>query len=323
MRSCGGSRADSTEVAARKKVTIVGAGNVGGTTAMRLAERGYADVVLYDIVDGLPQGKALDLQEAAPVEGYDCRVTGTNDYADTAGSDVVVFTSGAPRKPGMSRDDLLFTNQQIVEENTAKIVQHSPNTIMLMVNNPLDAMAQLAYKRSGFPRSRVVGQAGILDTARFRTFLALELGVSFRDVQAYVLGGHGDDMVPVLSYTTVGGVPIEKLLPKERVDAIVERTRKGGAEIVDLLKTGSAFYAPSAGVMEMLDAILLDRKRILPCSAYLEGEYGLRDLFVGVPVVLGAGGVEQIVEVDLSPDERESLHRTANSVRELVTKMGL
>jgi malate dehydrogenase len=309
-------------MAARKKVTIVGAGNVGGTTAMRLAERGYADVVLYDIVDGLPQGKALDLQEAAPVEGYDCRVTGTNDYADTAGSDVVVFTSGAPRKPGMSRDDLLFTNQQIVEENTAKIVQHSPNTIMLMVNNPLDAMAQLAYRRSGFPKSRVVGQAGILDTARFRTFLALELGVSFRDVQAYVLGGHGDDMVPVLSYTTVGGVPVEKLLPRDRLEALVERTRKGGAEIVDLLKTGSAFYAPSAGVMEMLDAILLDRKRILPCSAYLEGEYGLRDLFVGVPVVLGAGGVERVVEIELNEQERAALNRTASSVRELVTKMG-
>ena len=309
-------------MAARKKVTIVGAGNVGGTTAMRLAERGYADVVLYDIVDGLPQGKALDLQEAAPVEGYDCRVTGTNDYADTAGSDVVVFTSGAPRKPGMSRDDLLFTNQQIVEENTAKIVQHSPNTIMLMVNNPLDAMAQLAYRRSGSPKSRVVGQAGILDTARFRTFLALELGVSFRDVQAYVLGGHGDDMVPVLSYTTVGGVPVEKLLPRDRLEALVERTRKGGAEIVDLLKTGSAFYAPSAGVMEMLDAILLDRKRILPCSAYLEGEYGLRDLFVGVPVVLGAGGVERVVEIELNEQERAALNRTASSVRELVTKMG-
>jgi malate dehydrogenase len=309
-------------VAARKKVTIVGAGNVGGTTAMRLAQRGYADVVLYDIVEGLPQGKALDLQEAAPVEGYDARVTGTNDYADTAGSDVVVFTSGAPRKPGMSRDDLLFTNQKIVEENTAKIVRESPDTIMLMVNNPLDAMAQLAYKRSGFPKARVVGQAGILDTARFRTFLAIELGVSFRDVQAYVLGGHGDDMVPVLSYTTVGGVPVEKLLPRERLEALVERTRQGGAEIVDLLKTGSAFYAPSAGVMEMLDAILLDRKRILPCSAYLEGEYGISDLFVGVPVVLGAGGIERVVEIELTAEERAALGRTASSVRELVGKMG-
>ncbi|HEV8633174.1 MAG TPA: malate dehydrogenase [Chloroflexota bacterium] len=310
-------------MAARKKVTIVGAGNVGGTTAMRLAERGYADVVLYDIVEGLPQGKALDLQEAAPVEGYDCRVVGTNDYAETAGSDVVVFTSGAPRKPGMSRDDLLFTNQKIVEENTAKIVTQSPNTIMLMVNNPLDAMAQLAYKRSGFPKSRVVGQAGILDTARFRTFLAMELGVSFRDVQAYVLGGHGDDMVPILSYTTVGGVPVGKLLPPARLEALVDRTRKGGAEIVELLKTGSAFYAPSAGVMEMLDAILLDRKRILPCSAYLEGEYGISDLFVGVPVVLGAGGVERVIEIELTDDERTALNRTASSVRELVRTMGL
>jgi malate dehydrogenase len=309
-------------VAARKKVTIVGAGNVGGTTAMRLAQRGYADVVLYDIVEGMPQGKALDLQEAAPVEGYDCTIVGTNDYADTAGSDVVVFTSGAPRKPGMSRDDLLSINQRIVEENAAKIAATSPNTILLMVNNPLDAMAQLAFKRSGFPRNRVVGQAGILDTARFRTFLALELGVSFKDVQAYVLGGHGDDMVPVLSYTTVGGVPVAKLIAPERLAAIVERTRKGGAEIVDLLKTGSAFYAPSAGVMEMVDAILLDRKRILPCSAYLSGEYGIDDLFVGVPVVLGAGGVERIIEIELNLEEKAALNRTASSVRELVAKMG-
>jgi malate dehydrogenase len=309
-------------VAARKKVTIVGAGNVGGTTAMRLAQRGYADVVLYDIVEGMPQGKALDLQEAAPVEGYDCTIVGTNDYADTAGSDVVVFTSGAPRKPGMSRDDLLSVNQKIVEENAAKIAATSPNTILLMVNNPLDAMAQLAFKRSGFPKSRVVGQAGILDTARFRTFLALELGVSFKDVQAYVLGGHGDDMVPVLSYTTVGGVPVEKLIARERLDAIVDRTRKGGAEIVELLKTGSAFYAPSAGVMEMLDAMLLDRKRILPCSAYLTGEYGIDDLFVGVPVVLGAGGVERVIEIELSLEEKAALDRTASSVRELVSKMG-
>jgi malate dehydrogenase len=310
-------------VAARKKVTIVGAGNVGGTTAMRLAQRGYADIVLYDVVDGLPQGKALDLLEAGPVEGYDCRITGTTDYAATEGSDVVVFTSGAPRKPGMSRDDLLNVNKKIVEENTAQIVRYSPNTIMLMVNNPLDAMAQLAYRASGFPKGRVVGQAGILDTARFRTFLALELNVSVRDVQAYVLGGHGDDMVPVLSYTTVGGVPIEQLLPKARVDAIVERTRKGGAEIVDLLKTGSAFYAPSAGVMEMLDAILLDRKRILPCSAYLEGEYGIRDLFVGVPVVLGAGGVERVVEIELNAQERAALEQTARSVRSLVEALGV
>jgi malate dehydrogenase len=310
-------------VAPRKKVTVVGAGNVGGTTAMRLAQRGYADIVMYDIVDGLPQGKALDLLEAGPVEGYDCRISGTNDYAATEDSDVVVFTSGAPRKPGMSRDDLLNVNKKIVEENIAQIVRYSPGTILLMVNNPLDAMAHLAYKSSGFPKGRVVGQAGILDTARFRTFLALELGVSVRDVQAYVLGGHGDDMVPVLSYTTVGGVPIEKLLPKERVEAIVERTRKGGAEIVDLLKTGSAFYAPSAGVMEMLDAILLDRKRILPCSAYLDGEYGIKDLFVGVPVVLGAAGVERVVEIELTAGERAALEQTASSVRSLVKVLGL
>jgi malate dehydrogenase len=309
-------------VAARKKVTIVGAGNVGGTTAMRLAQRGYADIVLYDIVDGMPQGKALDLLEAGPVEGYDCRIIGTNDYADSANSDVVVFTSGAPRKPGMSRDDLLAVNQKIVEDNVAQLVRYSPNTVLLMVNNPLDAMAQLAFKKSGFPKSRVVGQAGILDTARFRTFLAAELNVSVRDVQAYVLGGHGDDMVPVLSYTTAGGVPVAQLIAKERLEAIVERTRKGGQEIVDLLKTGSAFYAPSAGVMEMIDAILLDRKRILPCSAYLQGEYGIDDLFVGVPVVLGAGGVERVVEIKLTADEKAALDRTANSVRALVRQMG-
>ncbi len=308
-------------MASRKKVTIVGAGNVGGTTAMRLAQRGYADIVLYDIVEGMPQGKALDLLEAAPIEGYDCSIVGTNDYAVTADSDVVVFTSGAPRKPGMSRDDLLAINKKIVLDNTAQIVKNSPETIMLMVNNPLDAMAQLAFKASGFPRSRVLGQAGILDTARFRTFLAMELGVSFRDVQAYVLGGHGDDMVPILSYTTVGGVPITKLLSRDRIDAIVERTRKGGQEIVELLKTGSAFYAPSAGVMEMLDAILLDRKRILPCSAYLTGEYGIDDLYIGVPVVLGVGGVERIIEIELTESENAALRRTAASVRGLVNAM--
>lgn len=306
----------------RKKITIVGAGNVGGMTAMRLAERGYADIVLYDIVEGMPQGKALDLQEAGPIVGYDCQITGTNDYAETAESDIVVFTSGAPRKPGMSRGDLISINQKIVEENTAKIVQYSPDTIMLMVNNPLDAMAQIAFKKSGFPRSRVVGQAGVLDTARFRTFLALELGVSVKDVQAYVLGGHGDDMVPLVSYTTSGGVPVERLLSRERLDAIVDRTRKGGQEIVELLKTGSAFQAPSAAVVEMVDAIILDRKRVLPCSAYLRGEYGIDDLFVGVPVKLGAGGVEEVVEIPLSEDERAALHRTASSVRELVQFAG-
>jgi malate dehydrogenase len=310
----------------RKKVTIVGSGMVGGTTAQRLAERGYADIVMVDVVDGLAQGKALDLLEAGPIVGYDCRIVGgtvPRDYDLTAGSDVVVFTSGAPRKPGMSRDDLLFTNQRIVEENVKEIARYSPNCILLMVNNPLDAMAHLAYKISGFPRQRVVGQAGVLDTARFRTFLAQELNVSVGSVQAYVLGGHGDDMVPLVSYTTVGGVPVERLLPKERLDAIVERTRKGGQEIVDLLKTGSAFQAPSAAVAQMVDAILLDKKQILPCSAYLNGEYGITDLFVGVPVKLGAGGVEQIIEIDLSDAERAALERTAASVRALVQKMGL
>jgi malate dehydrogenase len=310
----------------RKKVTVVGCGMVGGTTAQRLAERGYADIVMVDVVEGLAQGKALDLAEAGPIVGFDARVTGgtvPRDYALTAGSDVVVFTSGAPRKPGMSRDDLLFTNQKIVEENVREIARHSPDCVLLMVNNPLDAMAHLAYKVSGFPPQRVVGQAGVLDTARFRTFLAQELDVSVESVQAYVLGGHGDDMVPLTSYTTAGGVPVSKLLPADRLEAIVERTRKGGQEIVDLLKTGSAFQAPAAAVAQMVDSILLDKGQILPCAAYLSGQYGIDDLFCGVPVKLGAGGVEQIVEIDLSEDERAALQRTAGSVRELVKKMGL
>jgi malate dehydrogenase len=310
----------------RKKVTIVGVGMVGGTTAQRLAERGYADIVMVDVVEDLAKGKALDLAEAGPIVGYDCTITGgtvPRDYELTANSDVVVFTSGAPRKPGMSRDDLLFTNQKIVEDNVKEIARHSPNCVLLMVNNPLDAMAQLAFKVSGFPKQRVVGQAGVLDTARFHTFLAQELDVSVESVQAYVLGGHGDDMVPLTSYTTVGGVPVTKLLPKERLDTIVQRTRDGGAEIVNLLKTGSAFQAPAAAVAQMVDAILLDKKQILPCAAYLQGEFGLDEIFCGVPVKLGAGGIEQVVEVDLSDDERAALQRTANSVRELVKKMGL
>jgi malate dehydrogenase len=310
----------------RKKVTVVGCGMVGGTTAQRLAERGYADIVMVDVVEGLAQGKALDLAEAGPIVGFDARITGgtvPRDYELTAGSDVVVFTSGAPRKPGMSRDDLLFTNQKIVEQNVKEIARHSPDCVLLMVNNPLDAMAHLAYKVSGFPPQRVVGQAGVLDTARFRTFLAQELGVSVESVQAYVLGGHGDDMVPLTSYTTAGGVPVSKLLPADRLEAIVERTRKGGQEIVDLLKTGSAFQAPSAAVAQMVDSILLDKKQILPCAAYLNGQYGIEDLFCGVPAKLGAGGVEEIVQIDLSEDERAALQRTAGSVRELVTKMGL
>ena len=310
----------------RKKVTVVGCGMVGGTTAQRLAERGYADIVMVDVVDGLAQGKALDLAEAGPIVGFDARVTGgtvPRDYELTAGSDVVVFTSGAPRKPGMSRDDLLFTNQKIVEQNVKEIARHSPDCVLLMVNNPLDAMAHLAYKVSGFSPQRVVGQAGVLDTARFRTFLAQELNVSVESVQAYVLGGHGDDMVPLTSYTTAGGVPVSKLLPADRLEAIVERTRKGGQEIVDLLKTGSAFQAPSAAVAQMVDSILLDKRQILPCAAYLNGQYGIDDLFCGVPAKLGAGGVEEIVQIDLSEDERAALQRTAGSVRELVKKMGL
>jgi malate dehydrogenase len=310
----------------RKKVTVVGCGMVGGTTAQRLAERGYADIVMVDVVEGLAQGKALDLAEAGPIVGFDARITGgtvPRDYELTAGSDVVVFTSGAPRKPGMSRDDLLFTNQKIVEQNVKEIARHSPDCVLLMVNNPLDAMAHLAYKVSGFPPQRVVGQAGVLDTARFRTFLAQELDVSVESVQAYVLGGHGDDMVPLTSYTTAGGVPVAKLLPADRLEAIVERTRKGGQEIVDLLKTGSAFQAPSAAVAQMVDSILLDKKQILPCAAYLNGQYGIEDLFCGVPAKLGAAGVEEIVQIDLSEDERAALQRTAGSVRELVTKMGL
>jgi malate dehydrogenase len=309
----------------RKKVTVVGCGMVGGTTAQRLAERGYADIVMVDVVEGLAQGKALDLAEAGPIVGFDARVTGgtvPRDYALTAGSDVVVFTSGAPRKPGMSRDDLLFTNQKIVEENVREIARHSPDCVLLMVNNPLDAMAQLAYKVSGFPPQRVVGQAGVLDTARFRTFLAQELDVSVESVQAYVLGGHGDDMVPLTSYTTAGGVPVSKLLPADRLETIVERTRKGGQEIVDLLKTGSAFQAPAAAVAQMVDSILLDKGQILPCAAYLSGQYGIDDLFCGVPVKLGAGGVEQIVELDLDDDERQALEASAAAVREVVAVLG-
>lgn len=303
---------------AKSKVTVVGAGNVGGTTAQRLAERNYADVVLVDIVEGLPQGKALDILESGPVVGYDSNVIGTNDYADTAGSDIVVITSGSPRKPGMSRDDLLKTNQNIVSSVTEQVVAHSPETILVVVANPLDAMCHVALETSGFPRERVVGMAGILDTARYRTFIAQELEVSVRDVFALVLGGHGDTMVPLPSMATVGGVSITELLSEDRVEAIVQRTRQGGAEIVGLLGTGSAFYAPSAASVEMVDAILLDQKRILPCAAYLQGEYGLNDLFVGVPVKLGTGGIEEIQELDLSEGEQAELRESAGDVQQLV-----
>jgi malate dehydrogenase len=301
----------------KSKVTVVGAGNVGGTTAQRLAERNYADVVLVDIVEGLPQGKALDILQSGPVLGFDSNVTGTNGYEETAGSDVVVITSGSPRKPGMSRDDLLKTNQNIVTSVTEEIAKHSPEAILVVVANPLDAMCHVALEVSGFPRERVVGMAGILDTARYRTFIAQELEVSVREVFALVLGGHGDTMVPLPSMATVGGVAITELLPQERFQEIVDRTRQGGAEIVEHMQT-SAFYAPSAASVEMVDAILFDQKRILPCAAYLRGEYGIEDLFVGVPVKLGAEGIEEVVELDLRENELNDLKNSADSVRELV-----
>ena len=306
---------------ARNKVTIVGAGNVGATAAQRIFDRGYADVVLVDIVEGLPQGKALDMLESGPVLGTDAKVVGTNDYADTAGSDVVVITSGIARRPGMSRDDLLLTNMNIVTSVTETVVAASPGSILVIVTNPLDAMAQRAFQVSGFPKERVVGMAGILDTARFRTFLAEELNVSVNSVEAYVLGGHGDTMVPVTASTTVGGRQIAQVLSEERIAEIVKRTQDGGAEIVNLLKTGSAYYAPSAAIMQMVEAILFDRQEILPCTAYLEGEYGIDGLFVGVPLRLGAAGVEEIIEFDLTNDEQAALENSAEAVRELVEVM--
>lgn len=305
----------------RSKVTIVGAGNVGATAAQRIFDKGFADVVLVDIVEGLPQGKALDMLESGPVLGSDASVIGTNDYADTAASDVVVITSGVARRPGMSRDDLLLTNMNIVTSVTREVAKHSPDCVLVVVTNPLDAMAQRAFEVSGFPKERVVGMAGILDTARFRTFLAEELNVSVNSVEAYVLGGHGDTMVPVTASTTVGGQPVSRVLPPERVDAIVQRTQDGGAEIVNLLKTGSAYYAPSAAIAQMVEAILFDRREILPCTAYLEGEYGIDGLYVGVPIRLGARGVEGIIEFDLTDAESAALRHSADAVRELVEIM--
>jgi len=307
----------------RSKISVVGAGFVGSTLVQRLVERDYADVVMYDIIPNMPQGKALDILEAGPVLGYDSLVTGTNDYADTAHSDIVVVTSGFPRKPGMTRDDLVKKNQEIVAHVTEQVVNHSPNCILIMVTNPLDAMAQLAYQISGFPRNRVVGMAGVLDTARFRTFIAQELNVSVRDVQAYVLGGHGDTMVPLARMCTVAGVPISQLLPPERIEAIVQRTRDGGAEIVKLLGPGSAYFAPSASVLQMVHSIVLDKKMIMPCAVYLQGEYGIDNLFVGVPVKLGVQGVEQIVEIELDQNERALLQKSADAVKELIDVMGI
>jgi malate dehydrogenase len=305
----------------RRKVTVVGAGNVGATTAQRIAERDYADVVMVDIVDGLPQGKALDLNQAGPVVGYEPNLTGTNTYDATSGSDIVVITSGLPRKPGMSRDDLLAANKEIVGGVTKEVAQRSPDSIIICVTNPLDAMCHVTLDVSGFPRQRVVGMAGILDSARFRTFLAWELGVSARDVTGFVLGGHGDTMVPVTSYTNVAGVPVSQRIDPTRLEEIVQRARDGGAEVVKLLKSGSAYYAPAAAVAEMIDSILLDQKRILPCAAYCDGEFGIEGLFVGVPVKLGEGGVEEIVEIDLSDQEKQDLQKSADAVRELVDAM--
>jgi malate dehydrogenase len=308
---------------ARPKVTVVGAGNVGASVAQYVVERELADVVLTDVVEGLPQGKALDLLQAGPVHGYDCRLTGANDYGETAGSDILVVTAGLARKPGMSRDDLLFKNAEIVGGVVQDLARRSPDAILIVVTNPLDAMVQLAFRKSGFPKQRVVGMAGILDSARFRTFIARELDVSVENVTAFVLGGHGDTMVPLPRYSTVAGIPITDLLPKERIEALVTRTANGGAEIVNLLKTGSAFYAPGASAVEMVEAILKDKKKILPCAAYLEGEYGIRGLFVGVPVKLGRRGIEQIVEIPLTPDENAALQRSAAAVKELADKLGI
>jgi malate dehydrogenase len=307
----------------RKKVSIVGAGNVGATAAHWIASKELADVVLIDIVEGVPQGKALDLLQAMPIEKRDSHVTGTNDYKDTANSDIVVITAGIPRKPGMSRDDLLNTNYKIMQDVVGKVVENSPNCILIVVSNPLDAMAQAAYKISKFSKNRVLGMAGVLDSARFRTFIAEELKVSVENVTAFVLGGHGDTMVPLARYSTVAGIPITELIAPDRLKALIERTANGGAEIVKYLKTGSAYYAPSSAATEMVEAILKDKKKILPCAAYLEGEYGINGLFVGVPCKLGAKGLEQIIEIKLTAEEQAALKKSAGAVEELVKVIGV
>src|SRR5579862_3870530 len=311
----------------RNKVTVVGGGFVGSTTAQRIHDAGLADVVLTDILEGAPAGKALDMAESAPIFGSNARATGIStgggDYKETANSDIIVITAGFPRKPGMSRDDLLKANYDVIKAVVEAVVKFSPNSILVIVTNPLDAMAQAAFKVSGFPKHRVIGMAGVLDSARMSTFVAMECKVSVENVHSFVLGGHGDDMVPLPRYSTVAGIPLPDLLPKERIDAIVERTRKGGAEIVNLLKTGSAYYAPSAAAVEMVEAILKDKKKILPCAVYLEGEYGIKGLYVGVPVKLGAKGVEEIIQIKLSAEENASLQKSAGSVKELVTVLGI
>lgn len=307
----------------RSKVTVVGAGNVGATLGQRVAERDYADVVLVDIVPDMPQGKALDILEAGPVLGYDSRVVGTNGYEETAGSDIVVITSGIPRKPKETRPELLAKNKPIVTQVTREVVKYSPDALLICVTNPLDVMVQLAYTLSGFPKQRVMGMAGVLDTARFRTFIAQELNVSVRDVQAFVLGGHGDTMVPLSRLSSVAGVPLPKLLSAEKLAAIEQRTAKGGGEIVDLLKQGSAYYAPSASVLQMIDSILLDKKMIMPCSVLLEGEYGIDGVFIGVPVKLGAKGVEEIIQLELTDGEKAALQKSVKEVRESLAEMGM
>jgi malate dehydrogenase len=311
----------------RKKVTVVGGGFVGSTTAQRIVDKELADVVLTDILEGVPAGKALDMLEATPITRTDSAATGIStangDYSATAGSDIVVITAGFPRRPGMSRDDLLKANYEVVKAVVEQIAKHSPNCIIIMVTNPLDVMAHTALKVSHFPKNRVVGMAGVLDSARMSAFVAMECKVSVENVHSFVLGGHGDDMVPLPRYSTVAGIPLPDLLTKEKIEAIVNRTRKGGGEIVGLLKTGSAYYAPSAAAVEMVEAVLKDKKKILPCAAYLEGEYGIKGLFVGVPVKLGANGVEEIVQIKLTPEENAALQKSANSVRELVNVLGL
>ncbi|HEX2994120.1 MAG TPA: malate dehydrogenase [Anaerolineales bacterium] len=307
----------------RKKVTVVGAGNVGATAAHWLAASELADVVLIDIVEGVPQGKGLDLLEAMPIAKRDVTTTGTNNYEDTANSDIVIITAGVPRKPGMSRDDLLNVNFKIMSDVVGKVVKYSPNAILIIVSNPLDAMAQTAFKQSGFTRNRVIGMAGVLDSARFRAFIAEELKVSVENVTAFVLGGHGDTMVPLPRYSTVAGIPITDLLPKEKIEKLVQRTRDGGAEIVKHLKTGSAFFAPSAAAVEMAEAILKDKKKILPCAAYLEGEYGIKGLYVGVPCKLGSNGIEEVIQIKLTADEQAALQNSANAVKELVSVIGV
>src|SRR5512143_120505 len=303
----------------RNKISIIGAGFVGATAAHWAAEKELGDVVLVDILEGIPQGKALDLFEASPIEGFDAKVIGSNGYEETKNSDVVIVTSGVPRKPGMSREDLLETNKKIIESVVLQVVQRSPNAILIMVTNPLDTMTYLAYKRSGLPKQRVIGMAGILDTARFKAFIAMELGVSVEDIQALLLGGHGDEMVPLPRYTTISGIPLSQFLPKETIDRLVDRTRKGGGEIVNLLKTGSAYYAPSAAAIQMTEAILKDKKRILPCCVYIDGEYGLTDICFGVPVKLGTDGVESIIELQLTDDEKKLLTKSAESVKKSIT----